>query len=89
VLEEEVEEVSPPVEEETVEPPKVETPTPAPPVETPPPEQEPVKAPETSEEKGGICGPTVVVLLAMVVLVFRPRGTPSSPLQKSPSSKTI
>jgi hypothetical protein len=40
----------------------------SPPVETPEPEQEPVKAPE---EKGGICGPTVVVLLVMVVLAFR------------------
>jgi len=68
----EEENVSVPVEEETVEPPEVETPTPAPPVETSlqEPEQEPAKAPEPPEEKGGICGPTVVVLLAMVVLVF-------------------
>jgi len=73
-----VEEVSAPVEEETVETPKVETPSPTPPVETPSPEtkqQEPAKAPETPEENGGICGPTVVVLLAMVVLAFRRRRT--------------
>jgi len=38
--------------------------TPAPQVTTPPPVTKP------PEEKGGICGPTVVVLLAMVVLVF-------------------
>ncbi len=50
--------------------PLVETPTPAPPVETPPPEQKPAKAPEGEGEKGGICGPTVIVLLAMLVLVF-------------------
>ncbi len=69
-MEEEVEEISPPVKEEAIEPPKIETPTtPAPPVETPEPEQEPAKAPEP-EEKGGICGPTVVVLLVMVVLAF-------------------
>jgi hypothetical protein len=69
----EEENVSAPVEEETVEQPTVETPTPAPPVATQAPEleQEPVKAPETTEEKGGICGPTIVVLLAMVVLLFR------------------
>ncbi len=71
----EEEEVSPaPTEEEegegveTVAPPEIETPAPAPPVETQPPEEEPAKAP--GEEKGGICGPTVVVLLAMAALVF-------------------
>jgi len=71
------EEISAPVEEETetIEPQKVETPTPAPPVETPEPEKTQVKAPEPPEKKGGICGPTVVVLLAMVVLVFRRRRT--------------
>jgi hypothetical protein len=58
--------VSAPVEEETTEQPKVDVPTPAPPVETPEPEQEPVKAPETPKEKGGICGPTGVVLVALV-----------------------
>jgi NPCBM-associated, NEW3 domain of alpha-galactosidase/Cohesin domain len=57
----------------TLTPPKVETPTPTPPVETPPPGQEPVKAPETSEEeRGSIYGPILVVLLlAMLVLAFR------------------
>jgi hypothetical protein len=34
--------------------------------------EEQVKAPEgEEEEKGGICGPTVVVLLAMVVLFIQ------------------
>jgi hypothetical protein len=62
--------------QKTVEPPKVETPTPAPPIETPQPEpeeQEQVKAPETPEEKTGLCGPTVVVLISMLVLAFRRR----------------
>jgi len=36
-------------------------------------QQEPAKAPAPEEEKGGICGPTVVVLLAVVVLAFKCR----------------
>ena len=77
-LEEEEREIVTPTpvegEIETVEPQKVETPAPTPSViTTPPPETEQgsVKAPEPKEEKGGICGPTVVMLLVMAVLTFR------------------
>jgi Carboxypeptidase regulatory-like domain/NPCBM-associated, NEW3 domain of alpha-galactosidase len=62
-----------PVEEvtETVAPPETEAPTTtAPPVETQGPEQEPVKAPEDEgKEKGGICGPTAILLISVLSLL--------------------